>query len=189
MKRLRSWGSKPESPAKCLSETDMGALRWHFPVRGCRLTVPVCVLLEIQTLALANAPLETGGTLVGTISKDRRRAEVRLALHAQGPAKRGRLSFFRPPDSLDRTLLSVLKDRPSMQYIGEWHTHPGGEPTPSTQDSRALREIATAQQTPTETPILLIVGRTFAGQQDVGVFLFGPGNDFEAGLPNGSGGA
>ena len=43
-------------------------------------------------------------------------------------------------------------------YVGEWHTHPDNEPTPSTTDIRALEEIANHHKVKIKNPILLIMG-------------------------------
>jgi integrative and conjugative element protein (TIGR02256 family) len=43
-----------------------------------------------------------------------------------------------------------------LQYLGEWHTHPEDQPSPSTTDLGSWRRHLIAQ----EQMILLIVGRT-----------------------------
>ncbi|BCM09623.1 hypothetical protein MAFF241647_39800 (plasmid) [Ralstonia solanacearum] len=46
-------------------------------------------------------------------------------------------------------------ERETMDYIGEWHTHPESEPTPSSIDKREWRRICNARNEPM---VFLIAG-------------------------------
>jgi len=43
-------------------------------------------------------------------------------------------------------------------YIGEWHTHPEDDPTPSYVDLCSIREISNTGEFPTDFIILIIIG-------------------------------
>lgn len=43
-------------------------------------------------------------------------------------------------------------------YIGEWHTHPEDNPTPSLVDLRSIKEIAKTGDLPINAVVLIIVG-------------------------------
>src|SRR5206468_7926293 len=101
MKRRRFLGSKPSLPDS--ANFDGGTFEWQFSVRECRLVLPAQVFCDLQGFARQCVPLETGGTLVGTITPDCRVAEIRVALHAHSAAKRRRFTFFRPADKDDKT--------------------------------------------------------------------------------------
>jgi integrative and conjugative element protein (TIGR02256 family) len=172
-----------ESKRKSLRSRDFeAALEWQFAVRDCRFRLPTVLFSELQKLARRAYPFETGGTLVGRITPDRRLAEVFIVLHANRSARRNRMTFFRPSDADDPALLEILKVQPHLNYIGEWHTHPSGAPVPSNPDKFALSQIANAPETANQTPVLLILGNSFETAADLGVFLFGPNSHFESGV-------
>lgn len=180
MKRKRILESKHESPDKSLSDT---ALRWRFSKRDCVLIIPQDCFAQLQSWARKASPHETGGTLVGTLSPDRRIATVVEVLHASHAARRSFFTFFRPADKDDDSLLKLLKKRPELTYLGEWHTHPNAAPTPSQRDRVSIREIADSPNTATLTPVMLILGNRFAAI-DAASFLAGPSNYFEKGTPS-----
>lgn len=175
---------KPISESKLASSDKLhsdSAHRWHFSGRDCLLILPTACFTQLQKWAQKSLPHETGGTLVGTISPDRRIATVVEVLHASAMARRSLFTFFRPSDKDDQSLLKLLQQRPNLTYIGEWHTHPNAEPIPSGLDRDALATIANSPNTCTETPIMLILGQAFTAENSA-AFLGGPANYFERGV-------
>lgn len=178
MKRKRISELKPASPDKSYSDT---AHCWHFSGQDCLLILPTVCFTQLQKWAQKSSPHETGGTLVGTLSPDRRVATVVEVLHASAAARRSFVTFFRPSDRDDQSLLKLLQQRPNLTYIGEWHTHPNADPVPSGIDRSALAKIANSPNTCTETPIMLILGHAFAAESSA-AFLAAPANHFERGV-------
>lgn len=178
MKRKRILESKHESPDRSLFDS---ALRWRFSQRDCLLLISQNCFTRLQSWARKASPHETGGTLVGILSPSRRVATVMEVLHASATARRSFCSFFRPADADDDTLLKLLKRRPELTYIGEWHTHPFADPFPSGLDRSAMLTIASSPSTCTETPVLLILGQSFSAT-DCAAYLAGPKGHFETGL-------
>jgi integrative and conjugative element protein (TIGR02256 family) len=135
---------------------------WWFPERECLVQLPDDLLNTMKTLAYEAMPNETGGTLVGYYSEDRRVAFVTQVLVAKTGARRERSGFFRPPDSVDDQLKKVLKESKSRTYfLGDWHSHPIGKPSPSSVDLGTLRGLARSPSVATDTPIMIIVGGDF----------------------------
>jgi len=113
----------------------------------------------MKALAAKAMPNETGGTLVGYYSRDRQVAFVTQILVAKTGARRERSGFFRPPDSVDDQLEKVYRDSEgSIYYLGDWHSHPMGAPTPSSVDLYTLKGLARSPSVATDTPIMIILG-------------------------------
>lgn len=123
---------------------------------------PFC-LIELQDVALSGmlafrqfskSGMEAGGVLIGT-----RRGphfEVFGATSPQPSDKRSRFSFVRSGKK-HRELATKEWARSGQRhgYIGEWHTHPELQPTPSWIDRRGWRKLHEQLQQPL---IHLIVG-------------------------------
>ncbi len=84
---------------------------------------------------------ETGGALIGW--RDGPDAVVATVL-GPGPKARHRLRSFEPdgPWQVEQGRRIYEATERKVAYVGEWHTHPFGFPTPSGQDRAAARLIA-----------------------------------------------
>ena len=102
----------------------------------------------------ASAP-EAGGILLGY-----RRGHHTHVSDVTVPTKRDvqrRFAFFRHATDHQRVATRCWKlSGETMDYVGEWHTHPEDDPSPSGIDLHHWREIASAASRPM---IFLIVGR------------------------------
>jgi integrative and conjugative element protein (TIGR02256 family) len=98
---------------------------------------------------------EAGGILLGY-----RRGHHTHVSDATVPTKRDvqrRFAFFRHADDHQRVATRRWKQSgETMDYVGEWHTHPEDDPSPSGVDLQHWREIASAASRPM---VFLIVGR------------------------------
>ncbi len=135
---------------------------WRFPERGCAVRIPGEVLAAMRKIAASSKPRETGGTLVGYYSRDRRVAFVTRALEANIGARKQRARFYRPPDDVDGQLARIYEESGGLtHYLGEWHTHPEAAPTPSPTDLSTLRGLARSRSVATDTPFMVILGGSF----------------------------
>lgn len=107
---------------------------------------------------------EAGGILMGY----RRGPHIHIA-EATTPTihdARSRFSFHRQADHHQRTALARWRESgETMDYVGEWHTHPENHPTPSCIDNVHWREISQASPRPM---VYVILGRS---SNWVGIFL------------------
>ena len=73
---------------------------------------------------------KSGGQLFGTIT-----AVGWVVVRATGPrpTDRRRRWWFRPDRSAERKEIQYLFEE-GLHYLGDWHTHPQGEPHPSSTD-------------------------------------------------------
>ena len=98
---------------------------------------------------------ESGGILLGF-----RRGRHTHVSDVTVPTKRDlrrRMAFFRHATDHQRVATRRWKESgETMDYVGEWHTHPEDDPFPSGVDLQHWREIASAASRPM---VFLIVGR------------------------------
>ena len=121
--------------------------------------LPPAVVAQILDCCGSTTDLETGGVLVGKYSEDHRTARVIEALSAPSDSKAGPTWFARGVKGLN----SKLRRRWSSgreYYLGEWHYHPAGTPTPSTCDTLQMQSISRSGKYECPEPVLLIVGGT-----------------------------
>lgn len=133
------------------SETDLGG--WTLAVSG-------DVLDGIVADRKAADGLETGGILVGTWDRVRRRVYV-VGRYAPPPdSLAGPTSFVRGAEGVYQTLETVERlTAGNLTYIGEWHTHPIGYGSqPSADDRTLLRWIGDVLIFSDVPAIMLIAG-------------------------------
>lgn len=99
---------------------------------------------------------ETGGILIGHYGAERWSADIVEATPKPNGSRAGWFWFQRSKNGLAR----LLEDRwrEGFHYLGEWHYHPGGAPTPSAPDIRAMQTIARDEAYHCPSPILVILG-------------------------------
>ncbi|MEW5993083.1 MAG: Mov34/MPN/PAD-1 family protein [Candidatus Zixiibacteriota bacterium] len=100
--------------------------------------------------------VETGGILAGRYDAQLRIANVAIAT-APPPDSRSGHAWFRRGTAGLQSLLEQLW-RTGDYYLGEWHYHPGGAPTPSRQDIDQMRAIASDRRYACPEPVLVICG-------------------------------
>lgn len=94
---------------------------------------------------------ENGGQLFARFADDTIRVEV--ATITKGRSKRARFGFW--PDRIaEQADIAKLFDL-GLHYVGDWHTHPEVQPTPSPIDKTKVIEIF--RQSTHELPAMLIV--------------------------------
>ncbi|MBK6973127.1 MAG: Mov34/MPN/PAD-1 family protein [Sterolibacteriaceae bacterium] len=121
------------------------------------------LLVEPQVLERLSAfrQMETSAPEAGGILMGYRRGPHTHVTEATVPTSRDaqrRFGFFRHATHHQRVALRRWKESgETMDYVGEWHTHPEDDPSPSGVDFRHWREIAQASTRPM---VFLIVGRS-----------------------------
>lgn len=105
-------------------------------------------------------PRETGGILIGHYTDSLKTAVVERATLPPPDSKRTRTQFYRGVVGLKELLGRLWRrsERERRYYLGEWHFHPGGAPTPSTPDSEQMQEIAESEYYHCPEAILLLLG-------------------------------
>jgi integrative and conjugative element protein (TIGR02256 family) len=109
--------------------------------------------------AADRAPLETGGMLVGYRGDDRPDLVVTAAT-GPGPRARHRRYTFAPDGRWQQRLLAAMYEESGRvtTYLGDWHSHPGGQPLPSARDQKTARKVSRRPGARAPHPITLILG-------------------------------
>jgi proteasome lid subunit RPN8/RPN11 len=113
-------------------------------------------ITTMLTAANSAGRRETGGILIGRYSSRGWIADVVEATPKPKGSRSGWFWFQRSSTGL-ATLLEE-RWRNGLHYLGEWHSHPGGQPVPSGLDIRAMRAIACDGSYCCPAPILVILG-------------------------------
>lgn len=106
--------------------------------------------------AVARRNRETGGILIGRYSDDLCLARIEVITGEPFGSRASWNWFTRGSLGLKRLLRRQW--RSGLHYLGEWHSHPLPDPTPSQTDLVAMIEIAKDPRFSCSMPILLIVG-------------------------------
>lgn len=109
-------------------------------------------------LADKHAPRETGGMLLGYNADNG--DTVATTIIGPGPRAKHRRFGFVPDPDYQQSLLEAhfYATNGRETYLGDWHTHPGGSPSPSYIDKRTLARIASTESSGTRHPIMVILG-------------------------------
>ena len=104
------------------------------------------------------APLETGGVLLGYWSAVQDAAVVEFII-GPGPQAVHRKGSFIPDHRYQHRELSRLYQAAgrNLDYLGDWHTHPGGPASLSRTDLATLRRIAQHAAARAPRPIMLLL--------------------------------
>src|SRR6266567_9327981 len=134
-------------------------LRWQSESpRYCVVIRKQCIR-EMLALAQRHAPAEVGTSLIGRYSNDGWQAIV-IGLAPLAQDSRGsRNEFYRGVKGLRKFYRRLFERfRRQRHYVGEWHSHPDGPPSPSPTDK--LNQDAIAKDHATDCPesILIILG-------------------------------
>lgn len=145
---------------------------WCAADGSCAVEIPQSIVDAMVTRADATHPLETGASLVGGYSGDQRTAYVDVVAPTPEDAERSRYGFRRGMKGLAAFLERVfIKSKGKQYYIGEFHSHPGGAPTPSPDDDAAQFSIARDPRAQCTAPVLVIVGAD-PGARQIGVYVY-----------------
>jgi integrative and conjugative element protein (TIGR02256 family) len=121
-----------------------------------RVTLAAALREQMLTEAKQHAPRETGGVLLGV--RDTAESHVRVTeLVGAGPsAKRERFRFV-PDGPWQRRQIAgrYLASGRTLEYIGDWHSHPHGN-GPSRLDRATARKIARTASARCAHPIFVI---------------------------------
>jgi len=135
-----------------------------------RLRVPLWILEKLSRYTGQRSRLELGGILLGRTFKEH--DEITELV---GPSRKdvaGLFSFLRKKEPAQEQINTAWnKSGGHVVYLGEWHTHPGNEPTPSVQDRDMIRQAVRTTEMELEYLYLMIGGKggsCWIGRQTAG---------------------
>lgn len=120
--------------------------------------LPKSAWFSMHDLATKAWPSETGGVMCGYVARGND-VVVELLSNA-GPQAEHTPGRYVPDYEFDIEFVAKAygDSGRSTTYLGDWHTHPGGAPTPSLTDRRALWRVARCQEARQAFPVSLILG-------------------------------
>lgn len=124
---------------------------------GLSLEVEAELLNELLEIGKTHYPKEFGGFLIGYYSEDNKHLHITDTILPK-KYQASRYSFERSTNGIENKLREYYAENPQKVYIGEWHTHPDNNPTPSATDISAINTIINSKNNSIENPILLIIG-------------------------------
>lgn len=137
---------------------------------GLNIEVEQELLDELYREGMKHYPKEFGGLLVGYYTDDFKTCMIRSSI-IPNKYKSSRYFFERGKEGLKQKLIEFYNSTPRLIYVGEWHTHPDGIPSPSSTDLNAMIEIAECPDVSIENPILIILGVSKA-EMKLGTFVY-----------------
>jgi integrative and conjugative element protein (TIGR02256 family) len=114
-------------------------------------------LALMQQLTSATPGIETGGVLMGVVAADGT-THILVASEPGPKAVRSATRFERDVEFCQRFVDEHTAA--GLQYLGEWHSHPGEDNSPSTTDLTSLAKIAQQPQYLTTKPVMVIFTRS-----------------------------
>jgi integrative and conjugative element protein (TIGR02256 family) len=104
--------------------------------------------------------LEAGGVLLGRLIIGGEDVIIdEITVPAPGD-RRSRFFFFRQREAAQRRVQAAWQETQGTRiYMGEWHTHPEDDPTPSSHDLKNWRRIIKLARYEQDSLFFVIVGR------------------------------
>lgn len=121
-------------------------------------------------------PNETGGILIGKYV-DSLTAEIVITVGPSKDSKSWKTRFTRGIKGANKILKGYWDQ--GLYYLGEWHFHPNGTPSPSDIDANTMKSIANNSKYNCPEPILIIVSGSHNNYQQKSYLYSSNGNNFE----------
>lgn len=131
-------------------------MKFIEPNSGLQLFVNANFLKGLYEHSMRYYPEEFGGILVGYYSLSQQTAFIEDTILPQ-TFTRSKVHFERSSQGLKNELEELNNRQPSLEYLGEWHTHPNCSNQPSITDKKAMKKIANSRSVLINNPILLIL--------------------------------
>ncbi|HEY7767221.1 Mov34/MPN/PAD-1 family protein [Longimicrobium sp.] len=136
---------------------------------GWTLCTDEMLLSRLRALRATKLPNETGGVLIGSYDLQRRIVYVVDTIPSPPDSKEWPTLYIRGSEGLRQAVQEVdRRTAGSLQYVGEWHSHPDGYGCGASEDDRKVFGWMTAHLSADGLPgLMIIVGA--AGQ--TGIYL------------------
>lgn len=121
------------------------------------LVLPAEVASKVQDALVRSGKREIGGVMMAEHASVNTFVVRDLTIHRRGTLA----SFIRRIEeawsALTRFFESTKRDYRRFNYIGEWHSHPSFEPSPSGRDHASMQEIVSDESVGANFVVLMIV--------------------------------
>lgn len=122
-----------------------------------RITIHSELIDNIKKVLFKHYPKEFGGVFIGTVETDFKIINIEDIIIPQEYSN-NRFYFKRFSNFINEQLRKIFKNsKGQKKYLGEWHSHPDGQPIPSQKDLDTILKIATNKKAQNTTPIFAII--------------------------------
>lgn len=120
------------------------------------LSIESSLMEEIETSIKKHYPKEFGGVYIGQYSESGKCLKI-TSIILPKKFRNTKILFFRYPASINREIKKIFNETEGKSiYVGEWHSHPNGFPTPSSTDISTMFKIAKSKKVNIKYPLLSI---------------------------------
>ena len=133
--------------------------KYFLQDEGLSIQIKNALLEKMNSLSTEHFPNEYGGLLIGFYTNNNQNLVITDLLLPK--------IFSASPTFFEREIGDMKYDlekyfisNPSKYYVGEWHSHPDGDPFPSIRNKKAMRHICKSKNVSIQKPILCIIGYT-----------------------------
>ncbi|MFZ1123847.1 MAG: Mov34/MPN/PAD-1 family protein [Candidatus Baltobacteraceae bacterium] len=148
-------------------------MRFSSADESLHLELPLGIARYMRWRSTMAKGKETGGVLIGSYSADLTAAIVTRATAPPSDSRAGATWFERGTAGVDKLLEDAWSK--GLHYLGEWHSHPGGEAIASSKDETQMRRIAADKLSRCSTPVLVILGGQ-SGEQEIAAYAQSSGS-------------
>lgn len=147
-----------ESLLPLLVEIELGGYH-QLIANGWHVNVSKPLLLRMRADRNEHLPNETGGLLIGSFDMSRQIAYVVDQIPAPVDSERRPTSYLRGCEGLEEQVEAIReKTKGQLDYVGEWHSHPGKSTNPSTKDKSLFAWLAHYRLSDGAPALMAIVG-------------------------------
>lgn len=132
----------------------------HLHGAGLRLFITAVACEQMREAAAHAWPLEQTGPLFGVYADSARDGVLDTAVVVEAPTATMSATATSCERDGDAVNAMCAKRWPGTFFLGTWHTHPLGAPTPSAEDIAQLLRDSTDTNCP--EPVMVILGGMFS---------------------------
>ena len=155
--RLHLWRLNPENGLVLPFSVTVSQVSRHA-LADFRVSVSQNAVAAMRTLRERAAPNETGGVLLGSFDLSRSVLHVLSALPAPPDSRQSPTYFERGAKDLKPHVDAIhLRSAGTIQYVGEWHSHPKGVSARPSGDDEGVFAYLQAHIEPTGSPYAMFI--------------------------------
>ncbi|WMN11029.1 Mov34/MPN/PAD-1 family protein [Marivirga salinae] len=142
----------------------MSLLEYYCNDLGVKLEIDDSIIFRMVSESKKHYPKEFGGILLGRYTEDFNKAII-TDIIIPTEFENSKTQFKRGNKGIEKRLRKEYNKKPSIIYLGEWHTHPESLPEPSNTDISTFTQLSEISSVLIRNPIMLIIGLSKDGHE------------------------
>lgn len=152
---------------------ERGALVWRSSDERHTVILEYPAFEKMRQLAAQHFPNEVGTALVGCYSDDGFIATIKDLAPLAEDSHSSRRFFVRGVQALAQYFTRVFKQSNGLiHYVGDWHSHPNSEATPSATDDANQSAVSADLTTECAESILIILGGHAGEPEEIRAYVY-----------------